>query len=165
MDDQERYKAYGSSRFFADSAAMRLPPAGTVARGTLHEDVVFATGFDADGDPAPSPLPATMPLLRRGQERFNIYCSPCHGRVGDGRGIIVTRGYVPPPSFHDDRIRAMPDGVIFDVITNGIRNMPAYRYQIPAADRWAVIAYLRALERSQNASLNDIPAEKRTMLK
>ncbi|MEW5702328.1 MAG: cytochrome c [Candidatus Zixiibacteriota bacterium] len=165
MVDQEKYKAYGASRFFADSAAMRHPPAGTVARGALHENIVFYTGFDVHGDPAASPEPVTMPLLHRGQERFNIYCAPCHGRVGDGRGIMVTRGYVPPPSFHDDRIRNMADGVIFDVITNGIRNMPSYSAQIPVTDRWAIIAYLRALQRSQNATLEDIPPEKRGSLK
>jgi mono/diheme cytochrome c family protein len=106
-----------------------------------------------------------MELLKRGQERFNIFCSPCHGRLGDGKGIVVERGYSPPPTFHSDRVRSFPDGHIFDVITNGIRNMPPYGPQIPASDRWAIVAYFRALQRSQNATVNDIPVELRDQVK
>ena len=106
-----------------------------------------------------------MQLLKRGQERFNIYCAPCHGQTGDGQGIVVQRGYLPPPSYHQDRLRKMPDGYIFDVITNGVRNMPSYRHQVPVADRWAIVSYLRALQRSQNATINDIPPEMRETVK
>lgn len=102
-----------------------------------------------------------MQLLQRGQERFNIYCSPCHGKTGDGKGIIVQRGMLPPPSFHEARLLQAPDGHFFDVISNGIRNMPTYRHQIPVSDRWAIVAYLRALQRSQNATINDIPVDLR----
>ncbi len=166
MDDQPRYKPYGESKFFADGAAMRLPPSGTIARGELHDGDPYYTGFLKDTIYlAKAPVAATMPELQRGEERFNIYCSPCHGRIGDGRGIMVTRGYPPPPSYHDDRLRGVPDGYIFNVITNGIRNMPSYRHQIPVDDRWAIILYLRALQRSQHATLNDVPEEKRESLK
>lgn len=160
MDNQPKYKAQSQSAFFADSAAMRHPVPGTVAREELRADDVYYRGLEADGRPVTkNPVPVDMRMLERGEERFDIYCSPCHGRVGDGRGIMVQRGYVPPPTFHDDRIRQLPDGEIFNVISHGIRNMPAYAHQIPVADRWAVIAYLRALQRSQNAKLEDIPVE------
>jgi len=166
MDDQEKYQPYEASEFFADGAAMRTPPPGTIAQGELHEDIVYYTGFVRDTIYVlQSPVPATIPELKRGEERFNIYCSPCHSRTGDGRGIMVTRGYPPPPSFHDDRLRNVADGYIFNVITNGIRNMPSYRHQIPVDDRWAIVLYLRALQRSQNASFNDVPEEKRASLK
>jgi len=166
MDNQPKYRAQSESKFFADSATMRVPVAGTVARGYLRDDDVYYQGKTPDGKFVPTnPEPVTTQLLRRGQERFNIYCSPCHSRLGDGKGIMVTRGYIPPPSFHTDRIRAFPDGHIYDVITNGIRNMPSYSHQIPPHDRWAIIAYLRALERSQNATINDVPVELRDKIK
>jgi hypothetical protein len=166
MDDQEKYQAYESSKFFADGSAMRTPPLGTVAQSVLLDDREYTTGFDADSMAiAHAPITATMPVLKRGEERFNIYCSPCHGRVGNGRGIMVTRGYPPPPSFHQDRIRDLPDGQIFAVISHGLRNMPSYRHQVPVADRWKIILYLRALQRSQNATLDDIPVEKQSLLK
>jgi len=162
MDSQPKYKAQSQSKFFADSAAMRVPVAGTVARGNLREDNIFYTGAVVDSQYVKkNPVVINMQLLKRGRERYDIYCSPCHSRVGDGRGIMVTRGYVPPPSFHDDRLRGMPDGQIFDVITNGVRNMPSYRHQIIPDDRWAIVAYLRALQRSHNAGLEDIPVELR----
>lgn len=160
MDQQEKYKSQSQSAFFVDGSAMRTPVAGTVARGQLHGDVTYATGKDEKGVfITHGPMKIDMPLLKRGQERYDIFCAPCHSRVGGGRGIMITRNYVPPASFHDDRIRTMPDGQLFDVITNGIRNMPSYSAQIPEADRWAIVAYVRALQRSRNASLNDIPAE------
>jgi mono/diheme cytochrome c family protein len=162
MDDQPKYKAQSRSKFFADSAAMRMPVAGTVARDNLRADNIYYTGAVVDSQYVKkNPIPINMQLLKRGRERFDIYCSPCHSRVGDGKGIMVTRGYVPPPSFHDDRLRKVPDGYIFEVITNGIRNMPSYRHQVPTADRWAIVAYVRALQRSHDASINDIPAELR----
>jgi hypothetical protein len=162
MMSQEKYKAQSGSAYFTDSAAMRVPVEGTVARGELQEDPIYYRGRDTAGAfVGHVPLPVGMALLQRGRERFDIYCAPCHSRVGDGRGIMVTRGYLPPPSFHDDRIRGMRDGEIFNTITNGIRNMPSYGAQIPVADRWAIIAYLRALQRSHNAAVDDVPAELR----
>lgn len=166
MDDQEKFEAYEANALFEDNKAMRTPPAGTVARGALIMDSVFMTGLDADSVPvAENPLEITMPVLERGRERFDIYCSPCHGRTGDGRGIMVNRGYVPPPTYHSDRLRDATDGHIFNVITYGIRNMKGYKHQIPPKDRWAIIAYMRALQRSQNATLEDVPQEKRSQLR
>jgi mono/diheme cytochrome c family protein len=162
MDNQPKYKAQEASAFFADGKTMRTPPPGTVARGHLDEDDAYYRGVDEDGKPIKKmPVAPTLQVLERGQERFNIYCSPCHSRVGNGKGIMISRGYVPPPSFHSDRLRNIEDGHIFDVITHGLRNMPSYAHQIPTADRWAIIAYLRALQRSQHAGLKDIPIEKR----
>ncbi len=166
MDSQEKYKAQSENNFFEDGSAMRPPVEGTVARGHLREDVEFYQGKNIKGDFIKKlPVDIDMELLERGQERYNIYCSPCHSRVGDGRGIMVSKGYLPPPSFHIDRIREMLDGQIYDVITNGVRNMPSYRHQINPDDRWAITAYLRALQRSQNASADDVPDEIRKDLK
>ncbi len=162
MDRQEKYVPQSESKFFADGMSMRQPVAGTVARGELHEDNTYYRGRDErDSLIARMPIEITLQLLQRGQERYNIYCSPCHGKTGDGKGIVVQRGMLPPPSFHDPRLVAAPDGHIYDVITNGIRNMPTYRHQIPVPDRWAIVAYFRALQRSQNATINDIPVELR----
>lgn len=162
MDRQQKYLPQSQSEFFADGMTMRKPVAGTVARGELHEDHAYWYGRDEiDSTIAKIPVPVTMQLIERGQERFNIYCSPCHGRVGDGQGIVVKRGLVPPPSFHDDRLRQVGDGYVFNVITNGIRNMPSYKHQIAVEDRWAIVSYFRALQRSQNATANDIPADMR----
>jgi mono/diheme cytochrome c family protein len=145
---------------------MRQPVDGTVARGYLREDTEYYEGKNAKGEFINNvPIEIDMNMLERGQERYNIYCSPCHSLVGDGRGILVKKGYLPPPSFHIDRIRAMPDGQIYDVITNGVRNMPSYRQQINPDDRWAIVGYMRALQRSQNAAKSDIPEEMRDELK
>lgn len=166
MDNQEKYKAQAESRFFADGATMRTPVEGTVARGELRDDTKYFTGKDEKGNfIKKNPLAVTMEGLQRGQERFNIYCSPCHSKVGDGKGIMIEKGYVPPPSFHIDRIRDMTDGEIYDIISNGIRNMPSYRHQIHPDDRWLIILYLRALQRSQNAKLIDIPEQIRNTIK
>ena len=153
MDHQPKYKAQG--------AAMRTAPAGTIARGALHDGDPIYTGREPGSDQplAESPVAVTMEGLKRGQERFNIYCAVCHSRVGDGKGIMLQRGYVPPPSFHTEIIRNYPDGHIFNVITNGLRNMPAYGAQIPARDRWLIVNYLRVLERSQNAAAADVPTD------
>ncbi len=162
MDSQPKYKAQAESKFFADGATMRMPDSGTVARGYLRADSTFYFGKTGDSDfIATMPVHITTHLMQRGRERFDIYCSPCHSRLGDGKGIIVARGLVAPPTFHDERLRAMPDGQIFDVITNGLRNMPAYDHQVPVDDRWAIVAYLRALQRSHNATIDDVPAEMR----
>jgi hypothetical protein len=166
MFDQPKYKAQSSSQFFADSSAMRLPVEGTVARGDLREDDAYYRGKNRDGSLLKKiPVPLTMDLLNRGQQRFNIYCSPCHDRTGSGQGIVVKKGFLPPPTFHQPRLREVEDGHIFDVISNGIRNMPTYRHQIPVADRWAIVAYVRALQRSQNAQLTGIPEEIRDKIK
>jgi mono/diheme cytochrome c family protein len=166
MDNQPKYKAQSENDFFKNHAAMRQPVPGTVAQGQMHADAAFHTGIDENGDTSvTSPVQTDMLLLKRGQERFNIYCSPCHSRVGDGQGIMVSRGFVPPPTFHSERLRQVPDGYIFDVITHGIRNMPSYREQIPVKDRWAIIAYLRALQRSEDATIEDVPPEERKNLK
>jgi len=158
MDNQEKYKPQAESQFFADGATMRTPVEGTVARGELRDDDEFFIGKDKDGKYIKeAPVAVTAEALQRGQERFNIYCAPCHSKVGDGKSIMIEKGYVPPPSFHIDRIRDMNDGEIYNIITNGIRNMPSYRHQINPNDRWLIILYLRALQRSQNARLNDIP--------
>jgi mono/diheme cytochrome c family protein len=166
MDNQPKYTPQDESGFFADGAAMRPPVPGTVARGQLREDVAFFTGKGANGEFLQmAPMHITAQLLERGQERFNIYCSPCHSRLGDGQGIMVARGYTPPPTFHSDRIRQLADGYIFDVITRGIRTMPSYSDQIRPADRWAIVAYIRAIQRSQNARLEDVPEEMRGKLR
>ncbi len=166
MDSQPKYKAQAESEFFEDGATMRTPVAGTVARGDLRDDDIFYKGRHADGRFAEkAPVEVTRQLLNHGRERYDIYCAPCHSRVGDGRGIMVTRGYVPPPTFHSDRIRGMADGEIFDVITNGVRNMPSYRHQVNPRDRWAIIIYLRALQRSRDATIDDVPAELRESIK
>lgn len=164
MDFQPKYQAMGASGFFEDGRAMRPPVPGTVARGLLRDDAIFYTGrTDAGGFTTSNPMPITMELLERGQERYNIYCTVCHSASGDGRGIIMTGqyGYTPAPSFHDERIRQMDDGELYDIVTNGIRNMPGYGTQIAVADRWAVVAYVRALQRSQDASLADVPESQR----
>ncbi len=166
MDDQPKFEAQEANPFFADGAAMRVPVPGTVARGAFQENVEYTTGKTADGQPVSEiPLNITLRLLKRGQERYNIYCAPCHSRVGDGQGMVVKRGFPPAPSFHQDNVRAFPDGHIFDVITNGIRNMPSYKHQIPVNDRWAIVAYIRALQRSQHASRSDVPEELRDKIK
>ncbi len=158
MDSQEKYKAQSEGTFFDNGSAMRMPVEGTVARGELHEDPVYFTGKDASGNfVEQQPEPVTMQSLKRGRERYDIYCAPCHGRLGNGRGIMVQYKLPPPPTFHVDSLRARPDGRIFDVITNGIRNMPSYRHQIPVKDRWAIIGYIRALQYSQNAEPGNLP--------
>lgn len=166
MDDQPKYKAQSESQYFENGSSMRMPVAGTVARGEEYEDTRYYFGKDANGKPVTeNPVPITMQLLKRGQSRFNIYCAPCHGRTGDGQGIVVKRGYLPPPNFHQDLVRNYPDGHIFDVISNGIRNMPSYKHMIPVEDRWAIVSYMRALQRSENATLLDIPEEIRNKIK
>jgi len=166
MDIQPRYNPQSTSEFFDDGAASRVPPAGTVARGFLRDDDSYFRGIDENGEHVDeAPVYVTLKLLKRGRERYDIFCSPCHGRVGDGKGIMVDRGYVPPPTFHSDRVREFPDGYIFEVITNGVRNMPSYGHQIPPDDRWAILEYFRALQRSQSAGADDVPVELRDKLK
>lgn len=162
MDLQERFDPQAANAFFADGRAMRPPVAGTVARGFLREDARFFYGREEDGSFVEEmPVPATIDMLRRGQERYTIYCAPCHGPAGDGQGIIMTGnyGYVPAPTYHSDALREQPDGYLYEVVVNGVRTMPGYGTQIPVADRWAIVGYIRALQRSQNADRADVPAD------
>ena len=160
MHDQPKFIPLRPSSFFADGRSARPIPEGTVARGHLNEDIAFFTGKGPDGKPvAEFPVPVTKELIRRGQQRFNIYCTPCHDRTGNGNGMVVQRGYRHPPTYHSDRLRQMPSGYFFDVITNGFGAMPDYAAQIPPADRWAIVSYIRALQLSQQASINDVPPE------
>ena len=156
MQDQPRMKTYAMSDFYPDLRSARPPVDGTVARGQLHEDTYLYTG-KIDGNPGDSmPFAITEADLARGRERFNIYCSPCHSRVGDGNGMVVQRGYKHPPTYHQDRLRKAPLGYFFDVMTNGFGAMPDYAAQIPVEDRWRIVAYIRALQLSQNATQADI---------
>lgn len=165
MHDQPKLKPYRSSEFFADGSGMRALPAHTVARGSLREDAHFFTGRLADGSMATElPMPMTKALLERGQNRFNIYCTPCHGQVGDGRGMVVRRGYKQPTSYHDERLRQVPIGYFFDVMTNGFAVMPSYAPQLPPEDRWAIAAYIRALQLSQHVDVSTLTAEQRAAL-
>ena len=165
MHDQPRYKPLRRSDFFADGREARPLVAGTVARGQLRDDAYYYTGMIGKNQPGNTiPFPVTAEVLRRGQERFNIYCSPCHSRLGDGNGMIVQRGYRHPPSFHTDLLRNLPVGHFYDVITNGFGGMPDYAQQVPPADRWAIAAYIRVLQFSQHASLADVPDDQRTLL-
>ena len=157
MDNQPKYKAQAVSNFFTDGATMRHPVAGTVARGQLRDDPVYFAGKSKDGKFIEKlPVDVTIPLLTRGRERFNIYCAPCHDVTGSGMGPIIKKGFMPPPTFHSDRLRTVGDGYIYDVLSNGFRNMPAYKTQIPVPDRWAIVAYVRALQQDKNVSTADI---------
>jgi hypothetical protein len=152
MHDGPKVEPLEASAFFADGRASRDPVPGTVARGQLHEDRIFHTGKDAAGAfVAELPLPLDRPLLLRGRERFDIFCSPCHDRVGTGEGMIVRRGFKRPQTFHNDRLREVPVGYFFDVMTSGFGQMPSYRSPVRAEDRWAIAAYIRVLQLSQNA--------------
>ncbi|MFN8643736.1 MAG: cytochrome c [Candidatus Binatia bacterium] len=164
MHNQAKYRAFAHNPFFDDQRASRPLVAGTVPRGHLEEDEVFYTGISAGAPAAANPLGAGKAVLLRGQERFNIYCSPCHDRTGSGEGMIVQRGYKQPPSFHDPRLRAVPDGYFFQVMTKGFATMPSYAAQVPPRDRWAIVAYIRALQLSQNATLSDVPESERAAL-
>lgn len=173
MQDQPRYKTYKKSEFYADGLASRIAPTGTVARGFLKDNKAFHTGKIDNPDPNAQaasttnaagntivtsfpnaidefPLPVNKELIERGEERYNIYCIVCHGPVGAGDGMIVRRGFSAPPTYHDDRLRNAPVGHYFDVISNGWGKMNGYSASIPAVDRWAIIAYIRALQVSQN---------------
>jgi mono/diheme cytochrome c family protein len=150
MDDQPKLLPQASSDFFYNGSGMRLPVEGTVARGELREDDAFFKGLGPDGKPVTAiPVKVDDALLARGAARYAIYCQPCHDARGDGKGILFQRGNVPTSSFHSDKIRAYPDGQIFDIMTNGSGLMPSYKWPIPPADRWAIIAHIRELERER----------------
>ncbi|MGE5245948.1 MAG: c-type cytochrome [Betaproteobacteria bacterium] len=164
MHDQPKYIPLRRSTFFGDERSARPLVPGTVARGHLEEDTLLYTGKVNGQDTAVFPFPITAAVMARGQERFNIYCAPCHGRTGLGDGMVVRRGYRRPPAYADERLRNAPVGHFFDVITNGFGAMPDYAAQIGAADRWAIIAYIRALQLSEHASLDDVPDSERSTL-
>ena len=154
MYNQPKERPLAPSAFYKDGLSARVPPAGTVARGWLRADRALATGIGPDGKfvaDLPAAVPFGKPLLLRGQQRFDIFCSPCHGRLGNGDGMIVQRGFKQPPSYHIDRLRAQPIGYFFDVMTNGFGQMSSYASQVPVEDRWAIAAYVRALQLSRNA--------------
>lgn len=159
MDQQDRKEAQEINMFFEDKRSMRPPVEGTVARGYRKADLAYFEGVDENGSwVAESPVEISRSFLYRGQERYEIFCTPCHGKVGDGLGIIMTGqyGYVPAPTFHQDRLREAPDGEIYSAIYNGVRNMPSYAHQVPVEDRWAIVSYVRALQASQYVSENEI---------
>jgi mono/diheme cytochrome c family protein len=148
MFNQPKYKTQAASTFFYDGKTMRPPVPGTIARGHLHEDLALVTGKDADGNPvASSPVVVDDALVARGAERYGIYCQPCHDERGEGKGILSQRAKVPTANLLEPRIRDLPDGTIFDVISNGKGLMASYGYQVAARDRWAIIAYVRQMER------------------
>jgi len=170
MHDQPKFVPLRESTFFSDARSARPIVAGTVARGQLHEDSLLYTGkVNGPGGPgSPGSSDATLfpfaideKVIARGRERYDIYCAPCHGRTGVGDGMIVRRGYRRPPTFHQDRLREAPVGHFFDVITNGFGAMPDYATQIRAEDRWAIIAYVRALQLSEHAAIGDVPPDRR----
>jgi len=157
MHVQPYDRPLSKSDFFADARSARLPVEGTVARGDLREDSYLFTGKIGNAPGDYMPFPVTNEVMSRGRERFNIFCAPCHGRVGDGNGFIPSRGLRRPPSYHIDRLRKVPLGYFFDVMTNGYGVMPDYSSQVPVHDRWAIAAYIRALQLSQNAISSDVP--------
>ena len=161
MHDAPRYEPLEASPFFANGQASRQPVANTVPRGLLREDEHLYTGKVGGQLAAEFPMPVTAEVMARGQERFNIFCSPCHGRTGEGNGMIVQRGFRKPPSYHEERLRNQPVGYFFDVMTNGFGAMQDYSAQVPVADRWAIAAYIRAIQLSHNATVNDVPADRR----
>jgi mono/diheme cytochrome c family protein len=164
MHDQPKYIPLRESTFFGDARSARPRVEGTVARGELHEDQLLYTGRLNGSDATVFPFPVDGRVMARGQERFNIYCSPCHGRTGAGDGMIVRRGYRRPPDYTIDRLRDAPVGHYFDVITNGFGAMPDYAAQVSPEDRWAIVAYIRALQLSGHASITDVPAADRGRL-
>jgi mono/diheme cytochrome c family protein len=152
MDDQPKVRPQTASNFFYNGASMREPVPGTVAIGGLQEDGAFFTGKDADGQfVATNPVPVDETVLARGRERYGIYCQPCHDARGDGKGILFQRGNVPTATFHQEKVLKYPDGQIFDVITNGMGLMSGYRWPIPPADRWAIVGYVRQMQRDRLA--------------
>lgn len=172
MDNQPKYKAQSRNPLFADRRAMRPPVEGAVARGAALGNPALTSGKIGDDWVEGVPLTVDAELIQRGRERYDIYCSPCHGLAGAGDGMVAKRAdqlmegtWTPPTSFHTDLIRQRPVGHIFNTISNGIRNMPAYGPQIPVEDRWAVVAYVRALQRSQNATVDDVPPDIRAQLR
>ena len=188
MYDQPRYEPLEESHFYADGLSARQPLEGTIPRGGLREDTAYYTGRNDPISVTVTPAAAyrgifervpkrfdgefenvdraelRLAMLERGRDRFDIYCSVCHGRLGEGNGMIVQRGFRPPPNYTIDRLRAAPAGHLFDVISNGIGAMASYASRIDVADRWAIVAYIRALQLSQHAGLDDVPSQLKSQL-
>ncbi|HUP50516.1 MAG TPA: cytochrome c [Thermoanaerobaculia bacterium] len=164
MGQQPRYDPLEPSDFFADGMSARPRLQGTVARGELAADPYFESGKIGDQFGDGFPFPVTPAVMDRGQDRYDIYCAQCHGRLGDGNGMIATRGFSRPRSFHTETLLTARTGHLFDVMSNGFGAMPPYRTMIPARDRWAIAAYVRALQLSQNATIADVPPEARGQL-
>jgi mono/diheme cytochrome c family protein len=171
MDQQRKFKSQQTNPLFADRRAMRAPVEGTVARGGLELDEHFYRGLERGGYTERFPLPVTKDLLQLGRENYDVFCAPCHGLAGGGDGMVARRAdrlrqgaWVPPTSLHDPPASTRSVGHLFNSITNGIRNMPAYGSQIPVADRWAIVAYVRALQKSQHARLEEVPPGQRSGL-
>jgi len=160
MKKQDKYKPQAESAFFADGRASRAPVSGTVAQELYRPDTAFSTGINTDGTyVARNPLPLTKETLLEGQRKFDIYCAPCHDRTGSGRGVVPAKSAWVPGNLHDERIVNFVDGELYHVISNGRRSMPGYRFQISEKDRWAIVAYVRALQRSWRGTLDDVPPE------
>ncbi|HHN75337.1 MAG TPA: cytochrome c [Acidobacteria bacterium] len=174
MDSQEKFKAQSASLLFSDGRAMRLPVEGTIAQGELQDDDHYYRGKVGETFTTtfPDQIRVDRALLERGRERFGIYCAPCHGLAGDGDGMVARRAdelqegtWTPPSNLHDKTVVERPVGHLYNTISNGIRNMPSYGSQIPVEDRWAIVAYVRALQRSRRASIDEVPADKRSTLR
>ena len=159
MANQPRQNPLSPSDFFADGRSERPVVENTVVRGSIQDDSLFVPK-----ESNAFPLPLTVELLQRGEQRYGIYCTPCHGIQGDGMGMVAMRGMKHPPSYHQERLRNEPNGYLYDVITNGFGAMYGYSAQIPPRDRWAIVAYLRALQLSRNAPVGQLPAELREKL-
>jgi hypothetical protein len=164
MHNQPKFKPLRANPFFSDDRSARPLVTGVVARGTLQDDEHLFTGRVNNEFVTTFPFPITQDVIHHGQERFNIFCTPCHGSLGNGEGMVVQRGLKHPPSYHIERLREAPVGYFFNVITNGFGAMFDYSDRIPVNDRWAIIAYIRALQLSQNAKIDDVPAEARQQL-
>lgn len=164
MADQPSYDPLEPSSFFEDGMSSRPLIEGTVARGLLRNDPHLEEGKVGDALATTFPFPVTMDVMKRGQARYDIYCSPCHGKSGDGNGMIVQRGYRRPPAFASERLADQPPGHFFDVMTNGFGAMPPYRHQISPEDRWAIAAYMKALQASQQGTIADVPTDRRSEL-
>lgn len=165
MHDQPSYQPLEASGFFPDGRSARQPVAGTVARGQLDEDTLRHTGKVEGAFAREFPSPVDARMLARGRQRFDIFCAPCHDRLGEGRGMIVLRGFPAPPSFHIDRLRNVEEGYLFDVMTNGFGRMQGYAAQVPVEDRWAIVAYIRALQLSQAAPESLLTAEEKARVR
>ncbi len=162
MKNQAKERPLRESKFYRDGASSRPLPKGTVPRGFLRADDAYYKGIGPDGTFVKEfPLKVDAKLLQRGRQRFEIFCTPCHGRLGNGRGMVVRRGFKQPPSYHIDRLRGMPPGYFFDVITNGFGQMSSYASQVPPSDRWAIVAYVKTLQLSRHVELSKLdPAER-----
>ena len=161
MHDAPRYEPLEASAFFPSGGSAQTLVPNTVPRGYLREDELLNTGRVAGEFANMFPMPVTADVMARGQERFNVFCSPCHGRTGVGNGMIVQRGFRQPPSFHEQRLKDAPVGYFFDVMTNGFGAMQDYSAQATVPDRWAIAAYIRVLQLSRSATVNDVPADRR----